>query len=217
MLKIMFIINAILTICSSSFSQQNIPLFTYNETGDIVPNSRFISSTDNTLSSLQFVTTHTSSVSIDSTTYNIKTGRFMNWNDEPGDFDVIQFFKNDQLVLTYKDADGIVKLNNPKNQYSYPFNSYSQNGYFIDVRLSDKTGLLFFIGQHYGTDLPKLIIFALTRKEIKLIYNQKVQINSITKTENHISLVLQSNIPNDNEMPVTHTIWSQDETLNFKD
>lgn len=37
------------------------------------------------------------------------------------------------------------------------------------------------------------------------------------KTENHISLVLQSNIPNDNEMPVTHTIWSQDEILNFKD
>lgn len=216
MIKLISTIIILLIICSPSFSQQNIPLFTYTQDGNVIPDNRFISAIDNTLSSLPFSTVYTSSISIDSTTYNIKTGRFINWNDEPGDFDVIQFFKNDQLILTYKDADGIVKLNNPKNLYSYPFNQYSKNGYFIDVRSSDKIEFLFFIGQHYGTDLPKLIIFAVTQKEIKLIYNQTVQINSITKTENHISFVLQSNMPNDNEMPVTHTIWSYEGTLNFK-
>lgn len=216
MLKVISIIITLLTIFSSSFSQ-NISLFTYNEIGNIIPNSRFISPMDNTLSSQQFLTTYTSSIFIDSTTYNIKTGRFINWNDEPGDFDVIQFYKNNQLILTYKDADGIVNLNNPKNQYSYSFNRHSKNGYFIEAKLSDKTGIIVFIGQHYGTDLPKLIIFAITRNEIKLIYNQKVQINSITKTKDNISLILQSNIPNDNEMPVTHTIWSNNGILKFKD
>ena len=216
MLKVSILIT-LLVICHLSFSQQIIPLFTYTQDGNVIPDNRFISAMDNILSSLSFSTAYTSSVSIDSTTYHIKTGRFRNWEDEPGDFDIIEFYKNHQLVLTYKDAEGIVHLNKPKNLYSYTFNQYSENGYFMEVRLSDQISTLFFIGQHYGTDLPKLIIFALTPKEIKLIYNQKVQINSILKTDNHISLIVQSNIPNDHDELLTHTIWSDNGILKFKD
>lgn len=206
----------LLAINNSLFSQGNISIFTRNGSGGIVTDSRFISSMDGSLASLQFSTNNTGSISIDSSTYVVKTGRFNNWEKEPGNFDVIQFYKNNQLMLTYKDADGIVKLNDPNNLYSYSFRQYSNNGYFIDVKISDSLTIIVFVGQHYGTDLSKLIIFAITPNEVKLIYNQKVQINSMTKTSNNISITVQSNIPNEGEMAVIHTIWSTDGVLKFK-
>lgn len=206
----------LLAINNSLFSQGNISIFTRNGSGGIVTDSRFISSMDGSLASLQFSTNNTGSISIGSSTYVVKTGRFNNWEKEPGNFDVIQFYKNNQLMLTYKDADGIVKLNDPNNLYSYSFRQYSNNGYFIDVKISDSLTIIVFVGQHYGTDLSKLIIFAITPNEVKLIYNQKVQINSMTKTSNSISITVQSNIPNEGEMAVIHTIWSTDGVLKFK-
>lgn len=206
----------LLAINNSLFSQGNISIFTRNGSGGIVTDSRFISSMDGSLASLQFSTNNIGSISTGSSTYAVKTGRFNNWEKEPGNFDVIQFYKNNQLVLTYKDADGIVKLNDPNNLYSYSFRQYSNNGYFIDVEISDSLTIIVFVGQHYGTDLSKLIIFAITPNEVKLIYNQKVQINSMTKTSNNISITVQSNIPNEGEMAVIHTIWSTDGVLKFK-
>lgn len=206
----------LLAINNSLFSQENISIFTHNVSGGIVTDTRFISPMDGNLSSLQFSTNNIDSISIGSSTYAVKTGRFNNWEKEPGNFDVIQFYKNNQLVLTYKDADGIVKLNDPSNLYSYSFRQHSNNGYFIDVKISNSITIIIFIGQHYGTDLSKLIIFAITPNEVKLIYNQKVQINSMTKTSNSISITVQSNIPNEGEMAVLHTIWSTDGVLKFK-
>lgn len=215
--KIVLIVMILFTINNSLFAQENTSIFTYNESGEIVTNSRFISLADNSLSSLRFSANNVATTSINETTYVVKTGRFNNWENEPGDFDIIQFYKNNQLILTYKDADGIVKLNNSSNPYANSFNRYSSNGYFIEVALSDTTKIIVFVGQHYGTDLSKIIIFAVTRNEVKLVYNQKVQINSMTKTNNSILMVVQSNIPNENDELITHTIWSDKGVLKFKD
>lgn len=87
----------------------------------------------------------------------------------------------------------------------------------FEVRISATTNIIIFLGQHSGTDLSKLIIFAVTRDEIKLVYNQKAQINSITKTSDNISMIVQSNIPEENDVPITHTIWSANGVLKFKD
>lgn len=214
--KIVLIVMILFTINNSLFSQENTSIFTYNEVGEIVTNSRFISLADNNLTSLHFSTNNIATTSINETTYTVETGRFSNWENEPGDFDIIQFYKNNQLALTYKDADGIVRLNNASNPYANSLNRYSSNGYFIEVDLSDTTKIIVFVGQHYGTDLSKIIIFAVTRNEVKLVYNQKVQVNLMKKTDNTIFMIVQSNIPDEQDEPITHTIWSKEGMLKFK-
>lgn len=217
MKKIVSIIVVLSAISTSLLSQDIIPVFTYDESGHIVTNDRFISPSDSNLSSLQFSTRNTGSTSMGTSTYVIKTGRFKHWEEEAGNFDVIQFYKNNRPVLTYKDGSGIVRLDDPGNSYAHPFNRYSHNGYFMEVKIADTTRVLLFLGQHYGTDLSKLIIFAVTPNEVKLVYNQQTAINSISISPDSISLTLQSNIPNEDETAILHTIRSAKGILEFKD
>ncbi len=193
--------------------QESTPIFTINKNGVIIPNKRFISEDS---ISLPFSTDSIGYTSTSDTTYSIKTGRFKNWDNEPGDFDVIQFYKNNQLIFTYKDADGIVKWSNPENHYAYPFNQYSANGYYMEADLSASTKILIFLGQHYGTDLAKLIIFVVTPDEIKLVYNQKTAIVSIIKNNSQFSMVVQSNIPDEEEKAILHVIEMEKGILKFK-
>ena len=46
------------------------------------------------LEHLPFSTIAIDSLSIDSINYVIHVGRFQDWENEPGDFDIIQFYQN---------------------------------------------------------------------------------------------------------------------------
>lgn len=121
------------------------------------------------------------------------------------------------MILTFKDGNGIVKLNDPLNLYAYRFNNYSNNHHFIEVKLSDSSKVIIFLGQHYGTDLAELIIFVATDSDIKLVYCKAMEINSIVKTADSFSMTIQSNIIEDGVgVPRLQTIWSQYGFLWFK-
>lgn len=196
------------------FSPETCPICTIDKNGKIITCEQFISQEP---ISLSFSAYPIGDILIGKNTYVVKIGRFEHWEEEPGDFDIIQFYKDNKLMLTYKDADGIVKLNDSKNPYAYSFYRYSENGYFMEAKLSDSTKILVFIGQHYGTDLAKLIVFAATSEDIKLVYNQKVAINSMIKTDDRFALLVQSNIPDEGEEPILHTIEIVEGVLKFGD
>lgn len=216
-MKKAYILTVILmTFKGTLFSQEILSIFTYDEWGKIEINSQFVS-IDDGLDNLSFSTVSIDSLSMDTTNYVIKIGRFQDWENEPGDFDVIQFYQHGEPVLTYKDASGVVKINDPQNGYAYPFHSYSDNGYFIKQNLANRNKILLFIGQHYGSDHARLIIFVVASQEIQLVYNQSVAILSLHQTAENFCLVVQSNMPDIGEKIIKHAIYTEDEKLKFKD
>ncbi len=76
---------------------------------------------------------------------------------------------------------------------------------------------LIFLGQHYGTDLPRLIIFIVTDSDVKLVYNKKMKITSINSSAGNFSLSLVSNIVEAGDgVEETHTIFLRDGVLFFR-
>ena len=118
MKKIYTLITILIAFNGMLFSQKKMPIFTYNSLRKIELNHRFIAMDEN-LEHLPFSTIAIDSLSMDSINYVIHVGRFQDWENEPGDFDIIQFYQNGKTILTYKDASGIVKLNQRKNHYAY--------------------------------------------------------------------------------------------------
>lgn len=200
-----------------AFSQNSaMPIFSITSNG-ITSNSQFIIHNESSIANLAYTTTTSLPISINNTVIDVKMGRFNGWQNEPGNFDVIRFDKNNIPLLTFRYDEGIVRLNNNANLYAYRFNGYSNNGYFIEEALSPTEKAVIFLGQHYGTDVAELIIFIVTPDEVKLVFCKKMAITAIVRNPNTFSLALQSNIIGEGQgTPITHTIWKQDGVLWFK-
>lgn len=182
----------------------------------ICTNNAYISNSMSMISNLEFTTNKICDLKAGKTLYDIKVGRFNGWENEPGNFDVIEFYKNGTKVLTFKNQDGIVRLDNPRNLYTSNLKHNSSNNYFIERDLTPNAKAIIFLGQHYGTDLPNLIIFIATPNDVKLVYCEKMHINSIDSNPDSFSMLLQSNINEEGDPAITHTIREKDGILWFK-
>ena len=198
-------------------THKGVPLYS-NTDGVIYNFVEFIDEECISVSSLPYSLDNPISVTISASTYTIKTGRFTGWDDEEGDFDVIEISKNGQPEIIYKAYDGIAKMNNSKNSYTSLFSRYSSNGYFIEMPVTSDSKVIIFLGQHYGTDLSRLIIFTLTDSDVKLVHNKQMAINNITAECGNFSMLLESNIVEFGYgTPATHSIYQKNDVLYFKD
>ena len=199
------------------FAQTGTQIYSINN-GVVSNIEQFIEKQQISIDSLEYSLNNPILVSTYTSTYTIKTGRFSGWENEPGDFDVIEISKNGQQKFIYKSCDGIAKFNNSKNLYTSSFNRYSSNGYFIEVPMTTDSKALIFLGQHYGTDLARLIIFILTDSDVKLVYNKKMAITDINSTNGNFSMSLVSNIVEEGDGTESkHTIYQQNGVLYFGD
>jgi hypothetical protein len=186
------------------------------DSGAIVTDSQFIDQTHHSVNSLPYTLNNPKPVSVGGATYTISTGRFSGWADEPGDFDVIQISHNGQQRLLYRADDGITRIDNNKNLYASQFRQFSPNGYFIEIPINEGSKALIFLGQHYGTDLPRLIIFVLTGTDVKLVHNKRLAIGSINAAPGSFSMALESEIAEHGYgVSPTHTIFQKNGILHF--
>ena len=152
----------------------------------IIPNNIFIESEDVEIDSLKYELNSTINLPA-MYNYSLKTDKFSGWDNEPGGYNVIEL-SNGTNKLIYKDAYGMARLSNSNNLYSKKFNIYCDNGYFMSLPICDSSYALFFIGQHYGTDLPRLIIVVVTDIDIKLVYNKRVSIKEFNPHNCYINI-----------------------------
>lgn len=164
------------------------------------------------------------SASVAGTSWTIRTGRYNGWENEPGQFDVIEFSNNGVRRLLYGTYGGVVKINDPENLYTYPLSKYSNNGYFIEVPLTPNSKAIMFLGQHYGTDLSRLSIFVVTPNNVKLVFNRQMAIREITNTARDFRMKLQTDIVDEydsngnptGQKPPMSTIYRQNGVLYFE-
>lgn len=206
---------ALILISMNLYPQsKGAPIFSINN-NEICTNKAYISNPTSMISNLEFTTNKICDIKVGKSLYDIKVGRFKGWENDPGDFDVIEFYRKGTKALTFKNEDCIVKLNNPRNLYTSRLKQFSSNNYFFEHELTPDSKAIIFLGQHYGTDLPDLIIFVATSNDLKLVYCEKMKINSIESNPDSFSLLIQSNINEEGEPAITHTIKEKDGVLWF--
>ncbi len=105
----------------------------------------------------------------------------------------------------------------PEYSMANMFASYADNDYFISVPLSSTSKALIFMGMTYGSSLPRLMIFVMTERDVKLVYCKTMDVHSMVKTPSSFSMITQSNVTGfDDGTPVLHTIWLKNGALWFK-
>ncbi len=198
--------------------QSEVQIYTNND-GIISVKEQFIDAQNPSVESLSYTLQNPLSTIVSTSTYTLKTGRFEGWEDEPGDFNVIEISKNGQQKLIYKDDYGITKIINKKKEgyfYATSLSPYSSNGYFIEVSMTPTSKALLFLGQDYGTDLSRLIIFIITDSDVKLVHNKPMEIRSIDTSAGNFSLSLKSTIEEISGLEDMHTIFLKDGVLFFR-
>ncbi len=221
-MKKYFLLSFAISLFASAYTQNNgVPIYSIDNNNMIISSQAYISNDITYSNNFGFSTSETASVSINQTTYTIKEGRFDGWGNQPGNYDVIELYKNGTCVLTFKIQNGIVILNDINNNYASRQSKYSTNGYFIEQTLTSTSKALLFLGYNYSTDPANLIIFILTEDDAKLVFCRPMAIQNIERSSTNFSVDLLSDIMYEDHinlpLSIRHTIWLEDGVLKFKD
>lgn len=208
--------------------KEGVPIFSIDQ-GHIITNSMFIDTwtLEPRFDAVPYTLANPVTVSLSGAQYTVRTAQFegRGWDQEGGDFRVIEITKGNQQVYLLKEPNGIWKLKGSKdNMAQYRVPSYSDNDYFLTVPLSNSATALIFFGYLYGSGDTTLPIIVLTDKEVKLVFNKSMFfMQKATSIPNTFSIGMQTNqykvvngVINEKEFR-TFTIWKKDGTLWIKD
>lgn len=210
---IVLIVSVIISI--NLFAQsKGQPIYSISN-NEICSNNLFITNPTESISTLDYTPMYHNKIKVGDSVYILRMSRFKGWENDPGDFDVIVFYNKGTKALTFKNEYGIVRLDNPRNLYTSRLKQFSSNNYFFERELTPDSKAIIFLGQHYGTDLPDLIIFIATPNQIKLVYCKKMGLKSFGSDPDSFSLLIQSNINEEGAPPITHTIREENGVLWF--
>lgn len=116
---------------------------------------------------------------VGNTSYTLKTCIFEQWDDNlKNGFNVLGIYKENKLLLEVKQPDIWTYTYDGGSMMDYKM--YTNNKYFIPVKLTNSSMALLFIGWPYGGDLPYLSIIVVTEKDVKLVLNKHLGLDSIT-------------------------------------
>lgn len=145
--------------------------------------------------------------------FSLKLYKFNGYEGEPGVCNVIEVLKNGAKVLELKSSDGFENLS------SYVS---AENGFYSLITLSANTYALIFNEYIYVSSPFRVSVVLIRNGQVKLVYNKKMYINSISKQAGSFSMQLQANTveyisPNvpANEAEL-HTLWWDGATLRFQ-
>lgn len=116
---------------------------------------------------------------VGSTTYTLKTCTFKDWDNEASGFNVINITKAGKVVFELKQSDlWTYTYGGPS---SIDFKAYTDNKYFVPIKIKPTATALVFLGWPYGGDMPYMTIILATETHIELVFNQLMGLDSITK------------------------------------
>lgn len=206
-------------------AQESKNIFTIKD-DKIITNSDFIdSSYDKTVINNKYILNEKgSNVLVGEVEYDVKVGSYIYCSVN---FDVLEISKNGVQQCLYREDSGILKRDYKCLYYSMKkgdsdFVSSETNNYYMEFSLSPKIkGLLFFCNR-YGTSVGKTLIFILTQKEAKLVFNKKMEVMDFYHSNSKLKLLLWSAYMEFNldgtlwRRPDVHTIWREDGILKLK-
>jgi len=126
-------------------------------------------------------------------------------NSEPGDFRQLQFSINNNPPYIFKNYDAWIKI--PER-----LKKYTDNDYFIPVKMGFENPVLVFISYNYASDPGYLTLYTYQGNEIRSVFNKKVWLRDVEIMNNGLQkLVVDYNY---GEEPFG--IWVENGELKFE-
>lgn len=118
--------------------------------------------------------------------YTIKGLKYKDWEDELGDFNVIQIMKNGSPIFSINIDDGWDFLD--KQIWSSVTSSlcYSE-------KISENTFVLFFVGPHEASQPTLLTIIAIQNDIAQLVHNHRYFVEKVEKINGITTMTLCEN------------------------
>lgn len=204
-------------LSKSKITKQSIPaqqpVLNYGSNGTIITNTKYVSSFYNeTWNDITpYILKKEVSVNTNTEThYTVRLLKYNHWENEPGDYTVIEIRYNNNTILTITDGDGWDYF------YTKKDTATQQKPVYI-LPMSNGCTFVIFTGITITSQPPFFTVLALKDGEAKLVYNRRSYINDITQSENSTIFHLQENTL---EYTVSDTIPDNSPilyTLTFKD
>src|SRR5574344_23733 len=118
--------------------------------------------------------------------YNISLLKFKNWDEEPGDFNVIKISSRVQTDFIQTDGDGwnYFYIEGKTSDISKPV---------YTIESSDGCTFVLFTGIRINSEPPFLTICALKNGKVTLVFNKRAYINNISTTSGKSDITVQLN------------------------
>lgn len=196
MKKVLFLIVLItsLSVCRAQVNREE-DIFDIESTGFIHKNSLMIDDFDIAaginLNNLQYTPGSPFHFSVGSASYTLKTCVFDDWGDNPSKgFNVIHIYREGRLELVLKQADMWTYVYGGGS--SIDFREYTDNEYFIPIKLTNSATALVFLGWPYGGDMPYLTIVVATETDVNIVFNKRMGLSAITATSPYFKMKVQT-------------------------
>ena len=214
--------------CSFGFScsQTDIRIFSV-QNGVIMPDNSFIGEIYDTKrsDSLTYDASNATPINlrVGNVSYTAKSVSFFGWDDEPG-YNVIEISRNNDVVFVHKQVFPIIDFDDYRSDgtrntlYATTLRPFSDNKYFIKAPLSNEATALIYAGWPYGTEpAPQLLIIVVTPTDVKIVFNQKMNIDSVTQSDYEFSMATRSELWLENKALIpSHTTYQQNGVLYLK-
>ncbi|MBQ4278489.1 MAG: hypothetical protein IJC16_00850 [Rikenellaceae bacterium] len=107
--------------------------------------------------------------------YTVKLYNYTGWEDEAGDFTVIEVYIFDKRIVRLENYEGWALLS-PK------FQKLNPNSYFFEMPLKNDAVALVFVGYPYASDAEWMTVIGLCQNHGTMVFNRHVAISDIEGT-----------------------------------
>ena len=119
--------------------------------------------------------------------YTVKALRFKGWENETGDFNVVEIYKGGNKIYDMTSIDGF-------GYFPMKFTDESKPQCCYPINVGDETIALVFHGIYINNEPPQISIVVLHDTQAKLVFNQSFRIKDLKKDNEDVKLVLQENL-----------------------
>lgn len=121
------------------------------------------------------------------TSYIVKAFRFKDWENDPGDYHVVEIYKDENKIYEMLSIDGW-------NYFPKQLTNETINRCCYPVNINDDTVALVFDGVSYPYEYGLVGIVILNSNLAKLVFNKRFKIRELKKTDEEVKFVMQENI-----------------------
>ncbi|WP_279113290.1 hypothetical protein [Bacteroides acidifaciens] len=115
---------------------------------------------------------------VGSASYTLKTCIFQEWDENENEgFNVLSLYKNGRIELELMQPDIWTYVYSGGS--AIDFRDYTDNQFFIPIKLSPISLAMVFLGWPYGGDMPYMTIVVATEKEANIVFNKRMGLDSI--------------------------------------
>lgn len=118
--------------------------------------------------------------------YTVKALRFKGWENESGDFNVVEIYKGGNKIYDMTCIEGF-------GFFPTKFTDESKPRCCYPINIGDETVALVFHGIYIMSQPPQITIVVLNDQLAKLVFNKSFRIKDLKKNNEDVKFVLQEN------------------------